>query len=38
MRISDETIKKVLVRSGVATEEQINALKEVSVVATKNKK
>ena len=28
MRISDETIKKVLVRSGVATEEQIQALTE----------
>ena len=28
MRISDETIKKVLVRSGVATEEQIQALAE----------
>ncbi len=28
MRISDETIKKVLVRSGVATEEQIQALSD----------
>ena len=28
MRISDETIKKALVRSGVATEEQIQALTE----------
>ncbi len=31
MRISDETIKKVLVRSGVATEEQINELANEAV-------
>jgi len=31
MRISDVTMEKLLVRSGVATEEQVNALKEEAV-------